>query len=140
MKTPSLTEQIRPENLDLLPAEHEKELALTEQQAKQVEAELRRLEADPLVTKTELRLFLQSPMPCGHAVGNLLTCDSPPFGCVICNRPKEGSQFGKLEPHGKWLCGCEWFGYVTTRVCPKHKQPIDSRATSRARTRARQHA
>ena len=59
--------------------------SLTEEQADAVEAELRHLEADPSVSKTELRLFLQHPMPCGHAAGNLLACPDPPFGCVICN-------------------------------------------------------
>lgn len=58
---------------------------LTLEQANAIEEELRRLEADPTVTKTEMRLFLQSPMPCGHATGCLLTCPSPPFGCVECN-------------------------------------------------------
>lgn len=58
---------------------------LTEHQADEIEAEMRRLEKDPSVTKTELRLFMQLPMPCGHATGNLLTCSEPPFGCVICN-------------------------------------------------------
>ena len=57
---------------------------LTLPQAEEIEAELRALEGDPEVGKQELRLFLQSPMPCGHAVGNLLTCPDPPFGCVIC--------------------------------------------------------
>jgi len=58
---------------------------LTEQQANEIEAEMRRLEDDDKVTKRELRLFMQSLMPCGHSTGSLLTCDSPPFGCVECN-------------------------------------------------------
>jgi hypothetical protein len=59
--------------------------ALTEEQAEMVEQEMRRLESDPQASKAALRLFMQHPMPCGHAAGNLLTCDRPPFGCVICN-------------------------------------------------------
>ena len=62
---------------------------LTERQADEVEAELRRLEADPAVSKAQLRLFLQCPMPCGHAAGNLLTCPNPPFGCVVCNSERD---------------------------------------------------
>lgn len=50
-----------------------------------IETEMRMLEADPNISKNQFRLFLQSPMPCGHAVANLLTCSEPPFGCVICN-------------------------------------------------------
>jgi hypothetical protein len=53
-------------------------------QADEIEEEMRQLENDMDVTKHELRLFMQLPMPCGHAVGNLLTCPTPPFGCVIC--------------------------------------------------------
>ena len=60
---------------------------LTRLQADKIEAELKHLEADPTIGKTELRLFLQSCMPCGHAVGNLLTCPEPPYGCVICGEP-----------------------------------------------------
>jgi hypothetical protein len=60
---------------------------LTLAQAEAAEAELRALEADPAVSKAALRLFLQAPMPCGHAAGNLLTCPTPPFGCVICGPP-----------------------------------------------------
>lgn len=60
---------------------------LTRAQADEVEAELRRLESDPETSKRALRLFLQSPMPCGHATGNLLTCADPPYGCVICGEP-----------------------------------------------------
>ena len=58
--------------------------AALRERADAIEAELRRLEIDPTVTKEELRLFLQSPMGCGHAVGNLLTCPDPPFGCCVC--------------------------------------------------------
>jgi hypothetical protein len=61
-----------------------KHKALTLKQAIAAEKEMRRLEADPKVTKRELRLYMQSSMPCGHAVGNLLTCDRPPNGCVMC--------------------------------------------------------
>ena len=49
-----------------------------------IEAEMRRLENDPSTDKHALRLFMQWPMPCGHTVGNLMTCDDPPFGCVQC--------------------------------------------------------
>ena len=59
-------------------------MKLTIKQANQIEIELYELENNPNISKTELRLFLQSTMPCGHAVGNLLTCDNPPYGCVIC--------------------------------------------------------
>jgi hypothetical protein len=62
---------------------------LTMEQADAIESEMREMEADPNVDKHALRLFLQFPMPCGHAAGNLLTCDSPPFGCVICGEPDE---------------------------------------------------
>jgi len=61
---------------------------LTEAQADEIEAEMRRLEVAPSVTKRALRLFMQAPMPCGHAAGNLLTCDRPPIGCVICGEPR----------------------------------------------------
>lgn len=57
---------------------------LTKIQANIIEEEMRRLETDPTVSKRELRLFMQLSMPCGHAAGNLLTCDTPPSGCVIC--------------------------------------------------------
>jgi hypothetical protein len=62
-------------------------MKLTNQQANEIEDEIRRLENDSTITKHELRLFMQYPMPCGHAVGNLLTCDEPPLGCVICGEP-----------------------------------------------------
>lgn len=62
---------------------------LTMKQAEEIEDEMRRLEADPAVTKNEMRLFMQTPMPCGHATGNLLTCPTPPLGCVICGEPTE---------------------------------------------------
>ena len=62
---------------------------LTKEQADSFEDEMRKLESDPSVSKTELRLFMQSVMPCGHAVGNLLTCPVPPCGCVICGEPGE---------------------------------------------------
>lgn len=60
-------------------------LKLTEQQANEIETEMRALESDPAIDKHAMRLFMQHPMPCGHAAGNLMTCDKPPFGCVICN-------------------------------------------------------
>ncbi|MDO8957713.1 MAG: hypothetical protein Q7W38_12810 [Deltaproteobacteria bacterium] len=60
---------------------------LTLKQAEDIEAEMRQLEADPEITKHGLRLYMQSIMPCGHAVGNLLTCSDPPYGCVICGEP-----------------------------------------------------
>lgn len=59
-------------------------MKLTKTQADRIEAEMRRLEADLTVDKHTLRLFMQDAMPCGHAAGNLLTCDLPPFGCLIC--------------------------------------------------------
>lgn len=58
---------------------------LTREEADAVEAEMRQLEGDPSTTLRAMRLFMQAPMPCGHAAGNLLTCPDPPFGCVICN-------------------------------------------------------
>lgn len=51
-----------------------------------VEGKIRQLENDANVTKEQMRIFMQSPMPCGHAVGNLMTCATPPWGCVVCNR------------------------------------------------------
>lgn len=57
---------------------------LSKGEADAVEAEMRALEADPATTAVQMRLFMQSSMPCGHAVGNLLTCPDPPFGCVSC--------------------------------------------------------
>lgn len=62
----------------------QKDAKLSREDADALENELRRLEADPNVSKMELRLFLQCPMPCGHAAGNLLTCSDPPYGCVVC--------------------------------------------------------
>lgn len=74
---------------------------LTREQADAVEAEMRRLESDPAVTKRALRLFMQLPMPCGHAAGNLLTCPDPPFGCVVCNTaPPEDEPTATLQPRG----------------------------------------
>jgi len=72
-----------------LDEEGKKMRRLTLIQANEIEDEIRRLEADPTVDKHEIRLFMQTPMPCGHAAGNLLTCDDPPYGCVICGEPKE---------------------------------------------------
>ena len=60
---------------------------LTMRQAEEIEDEMRRVENDPSVTKHAMRLFMQLPMPCGHATGNLLTCEDPPYGCVICGEP-----------------------------------------------------
>lgn len=62
-------------------------MILSEEQANIIEKEIRKLESDPTVSKQELRLFMQHPMPCGHAAGNLLTCSEPPIGCVICGEP-----------------------------------------------------
>lgn len=62
---------------------------LTTADAEAIEAEMRRMEEDPTVTKHALRLYLQSLMPCGHAVGNLLTCPDPPAGCVACGSAEE---------------------------------------------------
>lgn len=61
---------------------------LTRAQADEVEAEMRALEGDAATTVEAMRLFMQSQMPCGHAVGNLLTCPTPPYGCVICGPAK----------------------------------------------------
>lgn len=66
---------------------------LSETQAGAVEDEMRRMEADPSVDKHALRLFMQSAMPCGHAVGNLLTCPTPPYGCVLCGQMDERGRF-----------------------------------------------
>ena len=60
---------------------------LTPEQAEAIEAEIRRAEADPSVDKHALRLLMQSAMPCGHSYGELMTCDSPPFGCAACQAP-----------------------------------------------------
>ncbi len=57
---------------------------LSAEQIEAIESEMRRLETDPNVDKHALRLFMQSPMPCGHSVGELMTCDKPPFGCAAC--------------------------------------------------------
>ena len=65
-------------------------MKLTQKQADEIEAEMRLLESNPATTIVQMRLFMQSPMPCGHAVGNLLTCDRPPFGCVICGEANVG--------------------------------------------------
>jgi len=54
-------------------------------QADKWEDEMLRLENDPTVSKRALRLFMQSLMECGHSVGELLTCDTPPYGCSECN-------------------------------------------------------
>ncbi len=64
-------------------------MTLTMAQADKWEAEMRRLETDPEVSKRELRLFMQTQMECNHAVGNLLTCPDPPYGCVICGEPAQ---------------------------------------------------
>ena len=59
-------------------------MVLTKDQAIAAEDEMRRMESDPVVTKQELRLFMQSLMPCGHIHANLLTCPDPPYGCAAC--------------------------------------------------------
>jgi len=64
-------------------------MKLTKKQADEIEEEMRKMEVDPGVSKRALRLFMQFPMPCGHAAGNLLTCSNPPYGCVICGEPDE---------------------------------------------------
>ncbi len=58
-------------------------------EARAIKKELQTKEADNSVSKEELRLYLQGLMPCGHAVGNLLTCPDPPSGCVICGEPED---------------------------------------------------
>ena len=60
-------------------------MKLTKKQADKWEAEMRRLENDPQVSKRELRLFMQCRMECGHSVGELMTCSEPPWGCCECN-------------------------------------------------------
>lgn len=62
---------------------------LTKSQADEVESEMRALEANPIIDSRAMRVFMQSSMPCGHAVGNLLTCADPPYGCVVCGEPDE---------------------------------------------------
>lgn len=69
--------------LSVAPEVARKRLSLAEANA--IETEMRCIEG--MGTKRELRFFMQSLMPCGHAVGNLLTCDTPPVGCVICGEP-----------------------------------------------------
>lgn len=64
-------------------------MKLTKAQADQREDEMRRMEDNPAITKRALRLFMQTQMECNHAVGNLLTCPDPPYGCVICGEPSE---------------------------------------------------
>ena len=61
---------------------------LTKAQADEIEAEIRKVEANRDTTVTQMRLLMQSPMPCGHAYANLLICPDPPYGCVICGEPK----------------------------------------------------
>lgn len=73
-------------------------VTLSKEKADAVEAEMRRLESDPAAGKHELRLFMQSLMPCGHVVGNLLTCDAPPFGCLECNARDEMEVAGIAVP------------------------------------------
>jgi hypothetical protein len=58
---------------------------LTLDEADAIETEMRRIQSNPRFSKEAMRLFMQAPMPCGHAAGNLMTCDREPFGCVICN-------------------------------------------------------
>ena len=62
---------------------------LSKEQADEIEAETHRLEADPTIDKHAFRLHLEHPMPCGHATANLLMCEEPPYGCVICGPPDE---------------------------------------------------
>ncbi len=57
---------------------------MSREQANTLKAEVRRMEADPSVGKHGFRLYLQSSMPCGHLLANLLMCDRPPFGCLEC--------------------------------------------------------
>jgi len=63
---------------------------LTLEKAEQAEEKMRQLEQDPSVSKKELRLFMQSLMPCGHIHSNLLTCPDPPYGCVLCIKQSQG--------------------------------------------------
>lgn len=65
---------------------------LTMKQAEGIEDQMRAIEADPALDKRAMRLFMQDKMPCGHYMGALLTCDSPPFGCVECGEPDDALQ------------------------------------------------
>lgn len=65
---------------------------LTLKQAEKAEKEMRKMERDPNISKRELRLFMQSLMPCGHIHSNLLTCPDPPWGCVVCLTKKEAEK------------------------------------------------
>lgn len=66
--------------------ERKEEMSLTLDEAKAAEQKMREMEDDPKVSKHELRLFMQSLMPCGHIHSNLLTCPDPPYGCVACRK------------------------------------------------------
>ncbi len=68
---------------------------LTKTQAVAAENKMRELEESPSVSKLELRLFMQSLMPCGHIHANLLTCPDPPYGCVACSKlyNEDGSEW-----------------------------------------------
>ncbi len=91
---------------------------LTMAQADEIEDELRRMENDPSVTKTALRLCLQHPMPCGHAAGNLLICDQPPCGCVICGEPDEPGKIAAAPDDG---VAKRMRRYMTHKdSCPRH--------------------
>ncbi len=54
------------------------------EQADRMKAEVLRIENDPAVDKHAFRLYLESCMPCGHLLANLLMCNAPPFGCLEC--------------------------------------------------------
>ncbi len=59
-------------------------MTLSREQANLLKADVRRMEVDPSVDKHAFRLYLESRMPCGHLLANLLMCDCPPFGCLEC--------------------------------------------------------
>lgn len=59
-------------------------MKLTEEQANKWEAEMRTIETDPDISKAAMRVFMQLPMECGHAVGNLMTGSTTPHRCAIC--------------------------------------------------------
>lgn len=77
---------------------------LTKVRAEEIEAEMRRLESDPTVSKRALRLFMQAPMDCGHATGELMTCADPPFGCAACLAKSQQSAPGREQAVKEEAC------------------------------------
>jgi hypothetical protein len=72
---------------------------LSADEAGSIAVQIIQLEQDPETSKRKLRLFMQSLMPCGHAVGNLRDSNSnkEPFGCLICGLME--SQAEQFERH-----------------------------------------